>query len=79
MKTAVSIPDPLFKASERAARKLGVSRSGLYARALERYLQQMDDDALTAKLDAVYAEESSALDSRVAELQARSLPPESWK
>ena len=79
MKTAVSIPDPVFKAAEKAARRLGVTRSGLYAKALERYLQQMDDAALTARLDAVYAEESSALDSRVAEIQARSLPVERWK
>jgi len=35
MKTAISLPDELFKAAEFPARRLGVSRSRLYATALE--------------------------------------------
>jgi len=32
MKTAVSVPNDVFRAAERAAKRLGISRSELYAR-----------------------------------------------
>jgi predicted transcriptional regulator len=51
MKTAVSIPDELFGEAERAAARLGFNRSQLYARALEAYLADREDDPVTAKLD----------------------------
>ena len=38
MKTAVSIPDALFEAAEKQAKKEHVSRSQLYAQAMEEYL-----------------------------------------
>ena len=37
MKTAVTIPDPVFDAAEKLAKQLGVSRSELYARALAEF------------------------------------------
>lgn len=61
MKTAVSIPDPIFAAADELAARLGISRSELYARALERELAAEDDQQITVRLDAVYG----ALDSRV--------------
>jgi hypothetical protein len=57
VKTAVSIPDQLFADAELAARRLGVSRSKLYARALEQFLAQQETDPVTAKLDEL-ADES---------------------
>ena len=38
MKTAVSIPDDLFAAAEKAAKRRGCTRSGLYAEALTAFL-----------------------------------------
>ena len=38
MKTALSIPDSLFKAAEEMAAKEKLSRSQLYSRAMEQYL-----------------------------------------
>jgi hypothetical protein len=38
MKTAVSIPDDLFEAAEKAAQRRGSTRSGLYAEALASFL-----------------------------------------
>lgn len=38
MKTAVSIPDDLFKKAEKAAKKRNMTRSKLYALALKYYL-----------------------------------------
>ena len=71
MKTAISIPTPLFQKAERRRRKLGVTRSELYATALERLLAEEPDDALTKALERVYATEESALDTRLAAAQRR--------
>lgn len=48
-----------------------------YARALERFLGEEPDDAITARLDEVYATEGSALDSAVAAAQRRAVA-EPW-
>jgi metal-responsive CopG/Arc/MetJ family transcriptional regulator len=56
MKTAVSIPNPIFEAADRLARQQGRSRSELYATALADYLRRHDDNAVTAAWDAVVAE-----------------------
>ncbi|MGH9039115.1 MAG: ChpI protein [Acidimicrobiia bacterium] len=73
MKTAVSIPDALFDAADRAARRLGLSRSELYARALERFLGDEPDEAITAALDQVYADEQSAVEDVLAAAQRRAI------
>lgn len=77
MKTAVSIPDPLFLAADRLASRLGVSRSALYARALERCLAEETDDEITARLNEVYARVDSTLDPAFAAAQRRAIaePP----
>lgn len=79
MKTAVSVPEDLFKAGERVARRLGLSRSGLYSKALSEFLARHDDDEITRRLDEVYSRESSAVDPAVSRIAARSLPKDSWK
>jgi metal-responsive CopG/Arc/MetJ family transcriptional regulator len=73
VKTAVSIPDALFVAADELARRLGVSRSELYARALAREVASESEDSITARLDAVYAETDAALDPLVAAAQRRTL------
>ena len=57
MKTAVSIPDRLYDAAERLARELGLSRSALYARALERFVEERGSTRVTAALNEVYGKE----------------------
>jgi len=73
MKTAVSIPDPLFAAADELASRLGISRSELYARALARELASESDDSVSARLDAVYGEDESTLDPSLASAQRRVL------
>ena len=51
MKTAVSLPDQLFADAEAAARDLNISRSELYARALEMFLAAQEADPVTRRLD----------------------------
>lgn len=70
MKTAVSIPDPLFAAADRLARRRRVSRSALYAEALELLLaDHATDDDVTARLDEIYRVHDSRLDVAVAASQ----------
>jgi len=73
MKTAVSIPDPVFRAADQLARRLHVSRSELYARALVRMLEQEDDGSITARLNELYAVEDSSMDPVLEELQRQAL------
>lgn len=54
MKTAVSVPDGLFQKAEAAARRLRVSRSELYAKAIAEFLKQEDGTAITERLNEVY-------------------------
>jgi metal-responsive CopG/Arc/MetJ family transcriptional regulator len=79
MKAAVSIPDPVFKAADKLARRMGVSRSHLYSVAVQRFVQDHDDEAITAKLNEVYDHESSALDPVLQSIQARSIKKDDWK
>ena len=79
MKTAVSIPDPVFKAADRLARRLRMSRSRLYSVAVERFIQANDDAAITAKLNEVLETESSTLDPVLQSIQARSIGNSEWK
>ncbi len=54
MKVAISVPDPLFRQAESAARRLRIPRSQLYARALEVYLSQQSRPDVTDRLNAVH-------------------------
>jgi metal-responsive CopG/Arc/MetJ family transcriptional regulator len=78
MKTAISIPDPVFHAAESLAKQLGMSRSELFSRAMEAYIDAHKHDRLREALDAVYAEESSDLDQALAQMQWASLPRDDW-
>lgn len=59
VKTAISLPDTTFQRVENAARRLGVSRSEFFARAAERWLNDLDDDQTTAAIDRAIAETST--------------------
>ena len=57
MKTAISMPDPLFDAAEKLAKRLKLSRSALYARALEDYVRRNSPDTITEQLNRALAAE----------------------
>lgn len=56
MKTAFSLPEPLFRAAEAKRKRSGLSRSALYARALEAYLRADQVRELEARYEAGYRE-----------------------
>jgi metal-responsive CopG/Arc/MetJ family transcriptional regulator len=78
MKIAISVPDEVFEAGEHLAKQLGLSRSQLYADALSAYLSERGAAAVTAKLNAIYAKESSEVDPAFARLQLDRLSNETW-
>lgn len=78
MKTAISIANPIFEAAERLAKRLGMSRSELYSRAIAAYLEEHRQEGITDILNAIYTEETAALDPVVQHLQFASLPKDEW-
>ena len=78
MKTAISLPDPLFTAADALAGRLGVSRSELYATALAEFVAKHTDAEVTARLNEVYADEESALDPVLRRAQRQSIGREEW-
>jgi hypothetical protein len=82
MKTAISIPDATFERAERRARELGVSRSQFYTKAAERWLDALEDEHTTEKIDKALLAAAPQEDSEIAFLSraAGELvdPHESW-
>jgi predicted transcriptional regulator len=80
MKTAISIPDPLFAAADQLARRMGLSRSELFQRAVTDFLEEHKDAAVTEALDEVYGKEDAGrLDAVLEQLEIASLPREDWE
>lgn len=78
VKTAVSIPDRIFEAAERLAKRLGMSRSELYSRAVSEFIEAREEKNITRELDRVYGEADSSVDALLEHLQAASIPREEW-
>jgi hypothetical protein len=86
MKTAVSIPDPVFEKGEALARKLGLSRSALYALAIEEIAERLAQeypnvDPVTARIDAYWAKhgvKTSKLDAPLRKSHARMAKRNVW-
>ncbi|HEY5527705.1 MAG TPA: hypothetical protein VIK02_08995 [Candidatus Anoxymicrobiaceae bacterium] len=54
-KTAVSIDEELFAKADAFAHDIGVSRSQLFARALESFMREQEDVALLAEINEAYS------------------------
>jgi predicted transcriptional regulator len=80
MKTAVSLPDPVFDEAEQLAKRLRIPRSRLYATAIASFVKQHRRKGITEALNAVYGAEGegSEVDPVLQELQDRSLNREKW-
>jgi metal-responsive CopG/Arc/MetJ family transcriptional regulator len=79
VKTAISLPDDLFRMAEAAARRLRVSRSELYAKAIAEFLRQQDEDVITERLNAVYSRRPAKLDPALHRAQLKSLQRDDWE
>lgn len=79
MKTAISIPDPIFKTAERLAKRLGLSRSELYVRAISSYVEKHKSQKVTELLNDVYDDsDNHGLEDAFKRAQMRAIDKEEW-
>ena len=78
MKTAISVPDDVFAAAERLAKRLKKSRSQLYSRALREFVARHADDHVTGTLDEVVAATGELRDDFVEAVAPRALMRVDW-
>lgn len=65
MKTAISIDDELMQEADDAARRLGVSRSRLFALAVGHFLERQRREQMLTRLNQVYADHAEPLEKRL--------------
>jgi predicted transcriptional regulator len=78
MKTAVSIPDKLFRRADALARRLKKSRSQVYREALADYVARREAGALTEALDETLAVVGTEVDAWTAEAARAGLERNEW-
>ena len=78
MKTAISVPTPVFHKAEKLARRLKKSRSQLYSEAVSEYVDRHDADAIAAALDALYRSQDSRTDAFAREAGRQVLLRTEW-
>ena len=78
VKTAISISDDLFRRAEASARTLKMTRSRLYATALEEYLERRSPAQITAALNEIYSRHPAQVEPCLLAANLRSIPPENW-
>ena len=79
MKTAVSLPDRVYREAEGYAKRTRKSRSQLYAEALSEYLARHAPDEVTEAMNAVVDEVGAATpDSFVEQAGRRMLGTVEW-
>jgi metal-responsive CopG/Arc/MetJ family transcriptional regulator len=78
MKTAVSMPDDLFRRAEAAARRLRVSRSELYAKAIAEFLTSRQANSIRERLDDLYSRHPAKVETGLHRAQLKSLEKDAW-
>jgi predicted transcriptional regulator len=78
MKTAISIPDDLFRRADELAGQLGKSRSELYREALADYVARRDPKAVTSALNEIADELAADRHGFGEEASRRSLERTEW-
>jgi len=81
MKTAISIDDRLLHQADQTARRMGVSRSRLFALAVGDFLQRQRKEQMLLRLNEVYANDVERGDKRLLKqikAKVRSTVKERW-
>ena len=78
MKTAVSIPDRVFRKADALAKSLEMSRSELYTKAVSSFVDEHETDGITERLNEVYGAEKAVIDPVLLKMQFISVPQERW-
>jgi predicted transcriptional regulator len=78
MKTAISIPDEVFREADRLARRMGKSRSQLYGEAVKEYLFRRAPDGVTEAMNQVMDGLGPQADPFLARAARRVLARNEW-
>ncbi|MDQ2666284.1 MAG: ribbon-helix-helix domain-containing protein [Gemmatimonadota bacterium] len=78
MKTAISLPETVFRAAERHARRTRKSRSQLYAEAIAEYLDRHAPDEVTDAMNLVVDDLATPIDTFVTVAAATTLERSEW-
>ena len=78
MKTAISIPDPIYEHAEELARRLGKSRSQLYSEAVAEYVARHDPEAMTDDMNRVCDDVETRPDAAWSAAAQRVLERSEW-
>jgi metal-responsive CopG/Arc/MetJ family transcriptional regulator len=79
MKTAISIDDGLLQEADDTARRLGVSRSRLFALPVGDFLERQRREQMLAQLNQVYADHGEPLERRLLKgMKAKLRRTERW-
>lgn len=78
MKTAISLPDGVFRDAERLAKRLKKSRSELYKEAVVEYVARHEPEAVTEALNQVVKKLDTRSDELTAVAAARVLERSEW-
>ena len=78
MKTAISLPDAIFRDAERLARRLKKSRSQLYKEAVAEYVARHEPEAITEAMDRLVEEVDSRPDEFTSAVARRVLGRSEW-
>lgn len=78
MKTAISLPDDVFRDAERLAKRLRKSRSELYREAVAEYVARHEPEAVTRALNQLVKELDSRPDDFAVAAARRTLERSEW-
>ena len=78
MKTAISLPDEVFRDAERLARRLKKTRSQLYKEAVAEYVARHEPEAITEAIDRLTAELDTRPDEFTSAAARRVLERSEW-
>ena len=78
MKTAVSLPDELFTEADKYASEKGLSRSALYAAALEEYISRHKYEGLTEAINNAVRECDGSKDYLIRHVGKKQLRNLEW-
>ena len=79
MKTAISIPDEVFRDVERATKRLKVSRSEFFTRAVVRMLASLRDEQITASYDVAFSDDGGSSAAATRSIARAALLATEWK
>ena len=78
MKTAISIPNDVFAKAEKLSKRLNISRSELYSKAVNKFIEENKTIDITKILNEVYNDNNSSVDKALYNMQLIGLDKEHW-